>query len=1489
MALSVQSYSIAWSDHFIHRVERLLREVHVAVGELYDAKAYPRRVALKVLKSSGKSSATAGGGLLAKEKDDGSLNSPEGTTMDVISSAGSFMLRTSVHRTPFEDHHTETGIGIDVVLTIPEQVCSEEDLRNGCYLSCRDAFLHEVLDHLNGIQQRAAAAAADEGQKHDACKEGEEEEGMQKNNLESAPSVRGVKPAEEKESNHSRSAKPDEKSSTFRGRAPYASVGVPKHFARMNISVLPIHDCYGCQEKKIIRLRWYRKGGEIVHNSTSSFDDANDHSNIHLTTKSARWTDSFSSSGASSLFETVYVDIHFRPAMHSARVTGAKSIHKHPLYSYLILEDYWMPVFLEKLHRLCVDSPGLRRTIVLLKCWALHLGLHAPSSGNAEGLNGFLISAMVLYLIEEEGVLSHGMSEETAARTVLAYISGGGFTKAPNATEKALMKLPTAEENGDVAVMRFAGDAFNLLFRTSAAFFKLVVERAAQESLMYAKISELFLSVPFQPLAFRHDLCLTLHHCPSPPRWEDAESPSLLKPVNHEEEEERDGGGEAKGTPISNHSVMHARRYFSPSVSWAQHTAQMAMTALQSRAEGVTVWPTGASTLQMSVLLNHSAESRRRLTKGPIVEEEEAVKAFNTFWGVEKTSTRQFADGAIYRCVLWDFPDYLPVEQMTALIVQYALRRQLGGAGHSARLPSLPLYSTMEDAKGQSRKEVEVKVLLGGLESFLCERIGGGEWKDVQPLVKKSLWEACKCVREVIAHLPDSTLPCKIVDFDFISASERCTEVFPVRPHLALTCTASTLSLQDAVKQYRSENGGEEVNRKDSPPSQDMHPVFPSLPLLSSKATIEPIHCVLTIDDNRRIPDNLEATQLMKAAIGAQLSKVLQAIYGSSEQKKVKEEVNEKKKKEVTVTTSSDSRSKYSTSRGSSKKSAEKSESSSLSESSKVSSPLIYASCHPHGVDIICHGFLFRVYVAHYREISLLRALQMSAQADILERKLFWAAQHAKFIRSIVYGHASFSVAVRLAKRWISAMCLYEFILPEAVELLVAHAYLKSHEASYQNSHPSSAAVASLVSPPRTALAGFMRFMELLSTHNWETPLVLPSTDMAMHTGETEAQSALQEGSRRHSSASTTAAAHALWREEQQKSRGGSSSCAMFIAAPYAPTQSPFTVDTPRKMVLHRLVALSKAAFSVLLHHVCRPLAVPEKPPIIPSHVFSEDASACRPSRTTSEEPFAGTTEAALFHPSLSAFDLALCFHPSALLHHDKMIIVPFEEAAAEAEAERVWQLDELGQSERMHYLARRVERDPAGQTVRLVRQALRDKAMAFYDVLAPTSALFLVALQDGPPTQKVMEQMAGEAIHAARGAILSSPVVFLRCSSSVSLQSRFQSSFLSTENKERQKKKAIKDEAGFFTDVSQQSCLSEKRTMVKERTSKEDTNSKKSMKGLSHKEDIEENVIEKDKRIKKSQSANTGATAVAPKKRARDIKAQKEEEVHHKRKEKKK
>ncbi|KAG5481063.1 hypothetical protein LSCM1_06740 [Leishmania martiniquensis] len=1140
--MTLQSYNLSWSDQLIDRVETHLRDVHSALLEYYESRGYDTEVERRHVATT-KAAATGS----RDERERATESAAAAVPLDAVSPAGSFLLRTCVHDTPFPDMHAQRGVGADLVLSIPAHRCTAADMKSGLYLERRQSFLDEIHAYLeqlvSGAGKRASieaatATAADSLERSDEDKE-----------KGSATSSHGKEAAE-------------------------MSVDAAARLSRMEVRVVPMHGCYALGEKQILQLRFRRR--RVT---------ANTH-------------------------ETFLVNLHFRPSVFPAHAVNAAAVRKHPYYSYCILEDYLIPHYLKKLHEVCIASTSVRRAIVVLKCWAHHSGLMSAASGHPEALNGFIIAAMLLRLLEE-GILTAGMSLENMVRAVWVQLSRGFFLGTSEAAGNGVIrpaKVPVAEEQGEVCVLRFAGEPHNILFRTSTAFFTHVVCPAAEEALQHPLAIEVVDRVAFQPLPLRYDVALTV---------------------------QLHGAVTAAAATMDRSPVAMTKRavWRAPQVEALQDTLRVLKEALGVRCSFTTAWQIDADRLHVVVQLTSEAEGRNRLTRGPPIEDTSAVDRFNAFWGTGLTSTRQFSDGAIYRCVLWTFPEDQGTHTTVGLSASTVLRRVVECALRAHVAP-----------------EAEVSVLLGGLEGYLAERVGG-EWRDAAPLMQRSLLEATKAVQYMLQNLPRGSVPCRIVSFDVISASERHAEVFPVRPHLALTYTTDDLA--DA-----------------------------SFAGLSTAPTIEPIHCVLSIDDNHKIPDTMEAIALMKGAIAAQLAKTLQAHYGE---------------RSSTGTQSRKSR----------KKGAE-----STSSSSDVVRSPIRTQCTSQSVDIIYRGYLFRVYIAHYREVSLLRALQRDTEANVLEMKLHWTAQHAKFMRTIAFGHHSFSHAVRLAKRWMSAMYLYEFVQPEAVELLVAHAYLQ----------PAPHA-------PKTPAGGFLRFLQLLATHDWSTPLVLPFTD--------------------DDSDKTAVAAAALLRKlgDQQ---------GMFIATPYAPAASPFTVLTPRLMIMGRLVQLAQSVVTVLLRHLEGHNATAGEVEAFTSSPCAFDFSmqlhprlVLQPDRTLSIGAAA---------PSVASWEPETAHRSGATSAFSEVDARVAEEAAAAANMViRIWQLDELdADTNGREYINQLVEREPAAHAVRVVRAALRERAMMFYDALAPSS-LYVVSVSAERQAAR-SRQLHDAILQVGRGALLPAP-----------------------------------------------------------------------------------------------------------------------------------
>jgi U3 small nucleolar RNA-associated protein 22 len=129
----------------------------------------------------------------------------------------------------------------------------------------------------------------------------------------------------------------------------------------------------------------------------------------------------------------------------------------------------------------------------------------------------------------------------------------------------------------------------------------------------------------------------------------------------------------------------------------------------------------------------------------------------------------------------------------------------------------------------------------------------------------------------------------------------------------------------------------------------------------------------------------------------------------------------------------------------------------------------------PTYADIGFKGYCFRIIIRADQEIKMLESLQNpSPEASTLLASLIKKHRIASSHHAIVHGvnslHPSAGAVVRMAKRWIDCHMFSSHFPIELIELLVAKVYT-------DNESPAGS--------PCTAAAGFLRFLALISTHNW--------------------------------------------------------------------------------------------------------------------------------------------------------------------------------------------------------------------------------------------------------------------------------------------------------------------------------------------------------------------------------------------------------------------
>lgn len=129
----------------------------------------------------------------------------------------------------------------------------------------------------------------------------------------------------------------------------------------------------------------------------------------------------------------------------------------------------------------------------------------------------------------------------------------------------------------------------------------------------------------------------------------------------------------------------------------------------------------------------------------------------------------------------------------------------------------------------------------------------------------------------------------------------------------------------------------------------------------------------------------------------------------------------------------------------------------------------------PTYADIIYKGYCFRILVRADPEIQMLRRLTNPSPLALallvkLENTHVLASRHHSTIHAVHSLHPSAGSVVRIAKRWAASHLLSGHLRPEAIELLVAKVYTEDGFA---------------LKAPATAMAGFLRFLHLFSSHDW--------------------------------------------------------------------------------------------------------------------------------------------------------------------------------------------------------------------------------------------------------------------------------------------------------------------------------------------------------------------------------------------------------------------
>ncbi|GJW21174.1 nucleolar protein 6 [Tanacetum coccineum] len=204
------------------------------------------------------------------------------------------------------------------------------------------------------------------------------------------------------------------------------------------------------------------------------------------------------------------------------------------------------------------------------------------------------------------------------------------------------------------------------------------------------------------------------------------------------------------------------------------------------------------------------------------------------------------------------------------------------------------------------------------------------------------------------------------------------------------------------------------------------------------------------------------------------------------------------------------------------------------------------------GVDVFLSGYVYRLKILHERGLDLLNGQAESYQVKRVsptDKYLFLRSQHSSMINGLSGRYPLYGPVVQLAKRWVAAHLFSASFMEEAIELVVAYIF--------QKSLPFSA--------PCSRISGFMRFLRLVSEHDWMfTPMIVDINEDMTPKDEKEINEKFS-----------------LSRKAYDEGKGNVTS-AMYLATAYDKGSEAWTSSSPSQSELKRLAVYAKSSSNLL-------------------------------------------------------------------------------------------------------------------------------------------------------------------------------------------------------------------------------------------------------------------------------------------------------------------
>ncbi|GMN52485.1 hypothetical protein TIFTF001_021616 [Ficus carica] len=203
-------------------------------------------------------------------------------------------------------------------------------------------------------------------------------------------------------------------------------------------------------------------------------------------------------------------------------------------------------------------------------------------------------------------------------------------------------------------------------------------------------------------------------------------------------------------------------------------------------------------------------------------------------------------------------------------------------------------------------------------------------------------------------------------------------------------------------------------------------------------------------------------------------------------------------------------------------------------------------------VDVLMSGYAFRLKIWHERGLSLLgreTGIDQVKRVSSIDKGLFFRSQHSSMINGLQSRYPVYGPVSRLAKRWVASHLFSSCLVEEAIELLVAHLFLKPLPYDV----------------PCSRITGFLRFLRLLSDYDWTfSPLIVDINNDLSPNGEKEISENFM---------SSRKAYEANVQDVEP---------AMFLATAYDKSSEAWTGSSPSSSELKRLAAYARSSASLL-------------------------------------------------------------------------------------------------------------------------------------------------------------------------------------------------------------------------------------------------------------------------------------------------------------------